>query len=444
VIISGSRRCPVPRKWNPPRVLEVRRGSPCSGHVEEGDLLLEIDGRPPLDILDYLEATEGRRVFLRLKRGSGEITFKARKEAGVPLGLVLDEAVFDGVRTCRNKCIFCFVDQMPRGLRPTLYVKDDDYRLSFYYGNFVTLNNLSGEDLERITRLRLSPLYVSLHSTDPDLRSRLMGGNAEAGLETLKILLDEGLEIHLQVVVCPGINDGEALRRTLGDVLEKYPAASLGTVPLGMTSRAPALDAGLKPHDRRSSREVLEIVEEYQGRAQKERGERVFFAADEFYLLAGREFPAGEEYEGYPQLENGVGMARKFIDDALEAAATVKAGACPGRGVITGVAGEAVIRKILEGTSMGETEVAVIKNRLFGESVTVAALLGGGDIIAGLKVSRVSARELLVPDTMLREGRFIDDLTLGDLEQETGAALIPVEVDGACLVRALSGCREEN
>jgi putative radical SAM enzyme (TIGR03279 family) len=434
------------RKWLPPQVLEVRNGSPCCGRVMKGDRLLKIGGQQPLDILDYFEASEGKRVSLRILRDREEVDLIVHKQAGAPLGLVFEEAVFDGVRTCRNHCRFCFVDQMPPGLRPSLYIKDDDYRLSFCYGNFITLNNLSKEDLGRIIRMRLSPLYVSLHTTDSSLRSYLMGGNAEKGLESLKLLLDEGLEIHLQVVVCPGINDGKALRRTFDDVLGNYPAATVGIVPLGLTGAA-SLKGDLHPHDRASSLEIISIVKEYQDRALQRRGERVFFAADEFFLEARVAFPVGEEYDGYPQLENGVGMARKFIDASLRDMAGVEmetikgsagSGNHPKRGVLTGIAGETVIRNIIENRdAISRVELAVIENKLFGESVTVTGLLCGGDIITGLRAGSICSRELLFPESMLREGHFIDDFTVEDVEEKTGYKLIPVEVDGASFIKAL-------
>lgn len=428
-----------PRNWQPPRVTEVREGSPCSGRVQAGDLLLEIDGSPPRDVLDYLEACDEGPVCLRVGRDKAEIAIKINKDPGVPLGLVFDEAVFDGVNTCRNHCIFCFVDQMPTGLRPTLYVKDDDYRLSFYYGNFITLNNLSREEMKRIRRLRLSPLYVSLHSSDPTLRSYIMGGGGEAGLKNLKSLLDGGIEIHLQVVVCPGVNDGGALRTTLRDVMDTCPAASLGVVPIGMTSRAGELPVELKPHDRDSSLELLKIVERFQEQAMERFGRRLFFAADEFYILAGRDLPGAEEYERYPQLENGVGMARKFIDEASEAASALEPDAKPVRGVITGVAGECVIGRVLEEAGMNDAEVVVVESRLLGGSVTVTALLGGEDVVAALIESRPAARELLIPESMLREGLFIDDKSVADVERETAYRIIPVEVDGASFISALCG-----
>lgn len=434
---------PPPRSWSPPSVVDVRVGSPCAGKVEAGDLVLELNGKPPLDILDYLETAEARSVSLRLLRGGRKMTRRVRKEAGVPLGLVFDQAVFDKVRTCRNGCIFCFVDQMPPGLRETLYVKDDDYRLSFYYGNFITLNNLSRADLERIRRLRLSPLYVSLHATDPDLRSRLMGGNAAKGLATLRMLLDEGIEIHLQVVLCPGMNDGEALRRTCRDVLEEYQAASLGVVPVGLTARAGALHGEILPCGRDAARCAIEVVEEFQERALEEHGRRLFYAADEFYLVAEEDFPGEEEYEGYPQLENGVGMARKFIAEAMEEGGTVAVAGRPQRGVVTGVAGERVLREAMAEAGTGGLEIVVARNHLLGGRVTVTSLLGGADIMAALREQRPVSRELLIPDSMLREGLFIDDLTLPDIERETGYRLIPVEVNGARFLRALYAGGEE-
>ncbi len=425
------------RKWKPPRIVEVRAGSPCEGRVRQGDLLLELDGKSPLDVLDYMQTSEERRVHMRLLREGRTITCKVRKRCGTPLGLVFEEAVFDGVRTCRNSCIFCFVDQMPPGLRRSLYIKDDDYRLSFYYGNFITLNNLTRADLQRITRLRISPLYVSLHATDPALRSQIMGGGAEEGLAALKTLLDSGIEVHLQVVLCPGINDGEALRHTMRDVLRTYPAASLAVVPVGLTAQARRLPQEIVPPDRKDALLALEAVEEYQKLSLGEKGRRIFFASDELYVMAERGFPSEEEYEGYPQLENGVGMARKFAAEAL--AECGGGGTCgpPSRGVITGEAGEVVMREVTGRAGIEGLEVVSVRNRLLGGTVSVTALLGGADIMAALLERKSSVREFLIPDNMLREGSFLDDLTPADVERATGCHLIPVQVDGAEFARKL-------
>ena len=439
MILKGRRHRDLPRKWHPPQVKEIREGSPCHEKVRTGDLLLDINGRPPLDILDYLEASEASKISLRLQRDEREFSCRLRKDMGAPLGLVFDEAVFDGTRTCRNKCIFCYVDQLPRGLRPSLYVKDDDYRLSFYYGNFITLNNLSEKDLNRILRLRLSPLYVSLHSTDVSLRNHLMGGEAEKGLEALAKVLEEGLQVHLQVVVCPGINDGDALQKTMQDVMDGYPAASLALVPLGLTSRAPELSAELRTHDKETALSILDMVRDFQGQALERRDTRLFYAADEFYSIAGEEFPPGEEYDGYPQLDNGVGMARKFIDETQAAAQALQT--ITGKpGVVTAKAGGSVIKKALKGTPwLEELEIAVLRNKILGEQVTVSALLTGEDIIEGMQSRGIAARELLLPDSMLRDGYFLDDLSIAEVEREIDCALIPVEVNGSAFIQALSG-----
>lgn len=436
-------------------MVEVREGSPCGGMVLEGDLLLEIDGRRPRDVLDVMVWGDGPLVTLRLRRGDHILKRKVYKEEAEPLGLVFEEPVFDGILTCRNRCPFCFVDQMPHGLRPSLYIKDDDYRLSFWYGNFITLNNLSESEVRRILSLRISPLYVSLHTTDPSQRSSLMGKGAERGLEILRRLLKAGLEIHLQVVCCPGINDGSALRRTFEEVLGVYRAASLGVVPVGLTHHARERAPSIRPHDSETASRVLELVEEFQEQALEIVGKRLFFASDEFYLLAGREFPSWEEYEDFPQLENGIGMARKFMDEIYQYQSQLAANQGAGRdqpplrsdeeipgmmpGVLTGVAGEPVLRGALARAGVEGVEMVTVENYLFGGTVTVTSLLGGGDLIRALQESAPSSRDFLIPETLLREGRFLDDLTMEDVVRQTGYHLRPVRVEGAAFTAALLG-----
>ncbi|MGQ9474813.1 MAG: DUF512 domain-containing protein [Actinomycetota bacterium] len=417
--------------------------------------MLEIDGRRPRDVLDVMVWGDGPLVRLRLRRGDREIRVKVAKEEGRPLGLVFETPVFDGVITCRNRCRFCFVDQMPAGLRSSLYLKDDDYRLSFWCGNFITLNNLTASEVRRILSLRLSPLYVSLHTTDPSLRSILMGRGAERGLQILRLFLRKGLDIHLQVVCCPGINDGSALRRTFEEVLGVYRAASLGVVPVGLTHQARERAPRIRPHDSETASRVLELVEEFQEQALEIMGKRLFFASDEFYLLAGREFPSREEYEDFPQLENGIGMARKFMDEIYQCQSQLAANQGAGRdqpslrsdeeipgmmpGVLTGMAGEPVLRQALGQAGMEGVEVVTVENSLFGGTVTVTSLLGGGDLIRALREEAPSSRDLLIPETLLREGRFLDDLTLEDVVRQTGYQLRPVRVEGSAIMAALLG-----
>jgi NifB/MoaA-like Fe-S oxidoreductase len=276
---------------------------------------------------------------------------------------------------------------------------------------------------------------VSLHSTDPELRGKMMGGDASSGLEALKELLSASIEVHLQVVSCPGLSDGEKLESTLRDVLVDYgTAASLGVVPVGMTSHISG--DTIKAHDGRSSSRVLETIERYQAEALEGKGERMFFAADELYLMAGRDFPAAEDYAGFPQLENGIGMARKLIDEAHEYLNGGDQLRDATRGIITGMAGEPVIRSILT-EARADVEVLPVTNRLFGSRVNVTSLLSGTDIIAAIKARPPRCREMLIPETMLREGKFLDDLSPEDVVEETGIDLVPVEVNGGALLAAL-------
>lgn len=425
--------------WEPPVVEGIREGSPLLGAVFPGDRILELNGSRPRDVVDFLTAAAERRTVLLLQREGRVKRVRIRKDEGIPLGLIFSQPVFDGVMTCRNRCIFCFVDRLPPGLRPGLYLKDDDYRLSFLFGNFVTLNNLGEGEVRRILDLRLSPLYVSLHSTDAALRSLLMGGNGERGLQVLKELTKAGISVHLQVVVCPGYNDGQALERTLSEALDAFRPASLALVPLGLAHaekekrlRLPARDDAFK---------VLQLVRTYRERAQEEAGEGVVQASDEFYLLAGERVPPAEDYEGYPQLENGVGMVRKFLDEVEEERARLKdrARVLPGTCLLTGGAFAPLLEEALEGLPGALPGMIVPKNRLFGDSVTVTALLGGEDVVAGIRESQFRPERVLLPDSLLCEGRFLDGKDLQEVEEEAGTRLVTLPVRGEALVRALAG-----
>jgi putative radical SAM enzyme (TIGR03279 family) len=303
------------------RVVAVASGSPAHGAgLQPGDELLTLNGEVVRDVIRYQIQADESRLELEIRRGGLELLVVVDKPEGAPLGLDLQTAVFDRVRTCDNHCPFCFIYQLPKGMRRSLYLKDDDYRLSFLYGNFTTLTRFTESDLERVITEQLSPLYVSIHSTDPELRTRLLRNRRGAtSLRWLGVLLDAGIEVHGQVVVCPGINDGDQLDETLLGVLDRYPRlATLGVVPLGVSDYTTEPD--MRPHTLTEAQRVVELVDEWQVRYSRALGRRLVYASDEYYLLAQRPFPTLDAYDGLPQQENGIGMARAFeheVDEAI-------------------------------------------------------------------------------------------------------------------------------
>src|SRR4051812_15130344 len=296
-----------------PVVTVVAPGSPAARiGLAPGDEVVRLNGQAPRDVIEWRMLVDEAELELEVRRGGVEWTVEVAKQAGEPLGAEVSSALFDQVRTCDNHCEFCFIYQLPPGMRKSLYLKDDDYRLSFLYGNFTTLTRFTEADLERVVTERISPLHVSIHATDPEVRSDLLrnrrGGTS---LRWLRALLDHGVEVHGQVVVCPGLNDGAVLDDTLAGVLDRYPElASLCVVPLGI-SRYNA-EPRIRPHTQGEAAAVVDCVEEWQEVFRLVLGHRLAFVSDEYYLLAGRSFPAPDAYEGFPMHEDGVGMARTF------------------------------------------------------------------------------------------------------------------------------------
>ena len=449
---------------SPPRVAALAPGSPAArAGLVVGDELLAVNGTPPRDVIEYRLAVDEADVVLDLRSGHERRQVVVRKEAGEPLGIEVSSAVFDRVRTCDNHCQFCFIYQLPKGMRRSLYTKDDDYRLSFLYGNFTTLTRFTELDFERVVSERLSPLFVSIHATDPDVRSSLLRNRRGAtSLRWLSALLDAGIEVHGQVVVCPGVNDGEVLEATLTGILESYPAlATAGVVPLGVSDFT--TEAAMRAHTTDEAAAVVDLVERYQGLFAEVLGRRLVYAADEYYLLAGRPFPPASAYDGFPQHENGIGMAAAFtgafagderlahgvrpgffaaVDGApaagYRAARTPVTLAPPTRrtrrpvGVLTGRYGARVLEPLVAGLGRADVRLIPVENRFFGGNIGVAGLLVGEDLARTLAAEPEGHRYLL-PDACLSEGRFLDGRTLEDLPR-------PVEVvasDGWSLRRAL-------
>ena len=435
-----------------------------------GDEIARVDGLRPRDVIEWQYATDAADVELDVVRGGIELTMTVPKRAGEPLGVEVQSAVFDRVRTCDNHCEFCFIYQLPKGMRRSLYLKDDDYRLSFLYGNLTTLTRFTEADLERVITERLSPLHVSIHATDYDVRNRMLK-NVRGGmsLRWLRALLDHGIEVRGQVVVCPGVNDGDVLDDTLAGVLDEYPElVTVAVVPLGLSkfNNEPAM----RLHTPAEAERVVDIVERWQHTFVELLGRRMVFAADEYYLMTGRAFPSAEQYEGFPMHEDGIGMARTFeleFEGRASTATGVRSGffaavdlpsnpaaytglrACgdhattqaPVRlrtrrdstAVLTGEFGARVIGPLIERLGRDDVRVLPVANEFFGGNTGVTGLMTGADLARVLSAERAGDRYLL-PDVCLSDdGRFLDGVTVADLPR-------PVEVvatDGISLRRAL-------
>jgi putative radical SAM enzyme (TIGR03279 family) len=406
-----------------------------------GDRLLAVNGHRLRDIIDYSYYTSSENeMLLEIVRQDGEIwELEVEREAEEPLGLTFSAPI---PSNCRNNCVFCFVHQLPKGLRNPLYVKDEDYRLSFLNGNYVTLANITAAELERIIKQRLSPLYISVHATNPDLRQRLLGKKSIPPiLEQLKALAAARIALHTQVVLCPGINDGPELERTVSDLAGLYPAVqSLAIVPLGLTRHRQHLPQ-LQPVDGSYARQ---FIAQWGPRAKalaKSLGEPFLFLADEFYLKAGLPFPPLRQYGDLPQIENGVGLVPLF---RREAAKTLRSARHIGEfraTVVTGASAfpfvELFLTQLGEKTGLTLAPIAV-ENRLFGKSVTVSGLVTGNDIVTALSEVEIG-QTLLVPDVMLKEGAgiFLDDVTLAELGGKLGCRVMAFDTTPQGLYRTL-------
>lgn len=430
------------RQANPPRSGEIEAVEPGSLAeslgIRPGDRLVAVDGEPVHDYLDFSFRVTDKPALLLLER-PGQGRYEVRKpDVDEPLGLVFANELFDRVRICDNNCPFCFVYQLPKRMRPSLYTKDDDFRLSFSHGNYITLTNLSGADRDRIKRQRLSPLYVSVHATDPETRIRLLGGNPKGGriLEELRDLIDAGIRVHCQIVFCPRINDGEVLTRTLTDLAALHPGTlDVAIVPVAIGDHLKP-NRELWPVTPEVARAALRRVAPLQRRFLRELDTPFAYLADEFYFLAGRPLPGHRHYQDYALLEDGIGLARQWLHrwayarrrlpEALPKPRRVALATAPLAAEVLAGAVEDLNR--VRGL---QADLVTVVNRFFGEAITVAGLLTGADLLRTLGARQESpetrAAEVWLPAVALRDGVFLDDVSLRDLERDLGVPVHALE-----------------
>ena len=413
--------------------------------IKSGDKLISVNGNGIEDVLDYMFYIAVDKVTLRLERGGEEYEKTVRKSEYDDIGLEFDTFLMDKKRSCSNNCIFCFIDQMPKGMRETLYFKDDDARLSFLQGNYVTLTNLDEKDIMRIIKMRLN-INVSVHTTNPELRCKMMH-NRFAGekLKYLKMMTDSGITLNCQIVCCPGINDGEELKRTLYDLKGMMPnIQSVAVVPVGITK----FRQGLYPmqiFNKDTAGKVIDIIEAVQSECLEEYGTRMVFASDEFYITAGRDIPDADYYEDYPQYENGVGLLRSLsdeVDSALEMQEEFnkERKVSLATGTLAGDFHKQLTKRISDRFKGFKCNVYPIVNNFFGETITVSGLVTGGDLIAQLK-GKDLGEELIIPKVMLKadEDIFLDDVTLDEVKKALDIKITKAANDGYEYLDALLG-----
>lgn len=419
--------------------------------IEPGDRLLAIDGQEIEDIFDYQFYEESEELLLFIEKADGEQwELEIEKDADESLGISFGEGLMDEYRSCRNRCIFCFIDQMPPGMRDTLYFKDDDSRLSFLQGNYITLTNMSDHDVERIVRYRLEPINISFHTTNPELRCRMLHNRfAGDALKKVDILYQGGIEMNGQIVLCRGVNDGEELERTIRDLTKYLPLLkSVSVVPVGLTRFREGLYP-LEPFTREEAREVLRVIHRWQKKIYEEYGIHFIHAGDEWYLLAEEEVPEEERYDGYLQLENGVGMLRLLFNEFEEGMERLGDGDRSGEiSAATGKLAYPYIRRmadrIQERYPGVKVHVYCIRNDFFGERITVSGLITGQDIIAQLKGKELGSR-LLLPCNMLKadEDVFLDDITVKEVSDALQVPVDIVKSSGQDLIDAILGPETE-
>nr|WP_312575997.1 DUF512 domain-containing protein [Sedimentibacter sp.] len=412
--------------------------------LEPGDELISVNGCEIMDYIDYKFQISDDTVLLNIMKKDGELwELEVEKEYDEDLGIVFENPLMDNIKVCSNKCIFCFIDQMPRGMRKTLYLKDDDTRLSFLYGNFITLTNLSEDEINRIIRYRISPIKVSVHTTDSNLRKFMMGNQKDINIiDCLSRLTDAGITVDCQIVLVRDVNDGKVLDKTIMDLSQLHPnLRSVAVVPVGLTDFRDNLFK-IKPFDKESASSLVEQVSLLQEKFYSKMKTRFVFIADEFYITSGRAFPQYKDYENFDQLENGIGLCRLLdweIDNSLKKFkhndTIIKEIT-----IVTGVAAYdlllSISKKIMKQINV-KINVEKIINNFFGERITVAGLITGKDIIEQLKLKNY--KNIVIPDCMLNDekGVFLDDLTVDDIKKELNAEVKVCKVDGKELLNLI-------
>lgn len=410
--------------------------------IESGDVLMRVNGKKVEDVFDYHYLVNDDFITVLIQKKNGEEwELEIEKEYEEDLGIVFDESLMDQYKSCRNKCVFCFIDQNPPGMRETIYFKDDDARLSFLQGNYITLTNMKQEDLDRIIKYHLAPINISVHTTNPELRVQMLK-NRFAGqvMERIERLYHGCIEMNSQIVLCKGLNDGEELDRSIRELSSFLPyMQSLSVVPLGMTKHREGLEK-LEKFTRDDARKVLELIHFWQEKLLKEHGTRFVFASDEWYITAGYEIPGEAYYEGYGQIENGVGMVRSLIDeckeylDELEGDDDVHHFSLA-TGKLAGPYLETIFEMAKEKFPNMKPNLYVIENKFFGPDITVAGLITGCDLIDQLKDQELGDY-LILPDVMLRDGTeiLLDDITISDIEKALQIKIRIVKSDGKSLI----------
>ncbi len=403
--------------------------------LKAGDKILEINGQKPLDIIDLSFFMAEEEIELLIEHADGERELIAfEKDIDEELGAEFESAVFDKIRPCKNHCVFCFIDMIAPHMRKTLSIKDDDYRLSFLFGNFITLTNLTAKDFRRIKKYHLSPLFVSIHAMNPELRAKMLrtplGANINQQLDALEAA---GVEYHTQIVLCKGLNDGAELDFTITELLKRKNILSLAIVPVGVTKyRRDKFQ--LNQFDKESAAQVIEQVETYQEKLRADFGKTFIYLGDEFYLLAEKNLPPAEYYDDFPQIENGIGMTRNFVEEFGTAALTINENISID--VVSGTSFAKVLKNLVVAPNI---KILPVENKFFGSKVNVSGLLTGGDIIEAL---RGGVRDLiLIPATALKTGDdiFLDDVPLEKLREIFyPAQILPIH-DGGEFRRVLEG-----